>query len=976
MKRNILRYWCITAIPTVITIGISCFTYSQTLPVRYYSIKDGLPSNQIKSIFQDSRGLMWIGTSNGISVFDGISFTNYTTVNGLTNNNISDIVESSNPPGVIYTVGATGGVCKFENGKFHEIPVGTPVPSASIHKLTVDDRGEVWCLTKEGIYIVRDSVASLIAQRPVCGNFTNILLLHGTSAWLASDSILDMYSRVGTDTFSLEHHVRFPSLISTLVHDLDSSVWVGTADSNLYQLQNFQIIHRRKLKEGFPVIIADDGHGALWFFWLNNMLKLFKRGVETTPAILYPKENDLAEARAMYAYFDREDNLWIATWSKGIMVLSNRNQLHISTPVASAMACADKNAHLWAASENGIWEIFPLGNGLWDKYLHQFAGTTQNRSIYFLYIDADNKLWVNANAQPDAIKCYSLRHRAGRASEVTLLRTVIPDSSTGTANLHSILIDRQGRLWSSVYPTGIIVRDLRTMQKLRTFTLNDGIPDNSVRVIFQDRNDDVWLGGFYGGIAVAHSKDLSTTSLRKFTLNDGLPDNSIRAIYEDNIGRVWIGTRNGGSVVFQHGHFQTISMHEGLQSNAVWSIAEDDRHRIWFGTDVGLECIDATTLSPLRTRDNFLGNRVLSCGVFMNRLLWFVTGDGVTINDYHSGVPDTIPPPILITKFLVNGNDEHLNAGQEFSHDQNLCTIEFAGLSYSDPQSMRYQYRLKDVDRDWLQPTSHHFVTYATLQPASYEFQVRAINGDGTISRFPASLQFTILPPFWQRWWFYCLATAFCATLLIGLYRYRINKLLELEKLRVRIASDLHDDVGSSLTRIAVHSEVIQTTANPEKVVASSKEIGTMSREIISTLSDVVWSIDARHDSLGDLIDRIRSFALDVFSAKDIHLTFDTDGIDRSGKIHVDVRQNVYLIVKEAVNNAAKYSAATEVTMKFKQEKNTLSFIIADNGKGLPIQPKASGHGLSNMKMRAERIGGDISFENRNGLTITCKVRI
>ncbi len=966
-------------------LGLACLssllgvisTRSQVMPYHYYTTRDGLPSNQINALYQDSRGVIWIGTSNGIAVFDGISFARYSTLDGLPNNYIMDIVESGTHPGSVYVSGSTGALCRISAGTVTRVPTDSADSRYAIQTLVADERGEVWCMTKKGVYLAQDTVLTLVIARTRSGNASNLLVVRNGRLWIASDNQLSICSRGPDDTFSRERTVQFGANILSLSGGHDGSIWLGSADSVLFQFRDSTIVHKRKLAEGLPNGIVDDGAGTLWISSRRDFFKLATGAIESDSVVLYSRENDLVDPVNGFPFFDRENDLWIGTWSRGIILVPNKNLARIFTDrdKVNMMAVADSAGHLWVASENGVWEIYPARGNQWLKFLHHFPDD-EHGGMYFLYVDPDGNLWVNANARPGILDCYAITRRTNQESLLKLSRRVTPGPGPGEAHLHGMLIDRQNRLWCGVFPTGMIVRDLKTLKLLRSYTLEDGIPDNAIRFLFQDREDNVWLGGFYGGLSVKLGGQPLSAKLKKYTVADGLPDNGIRSLYQDDQNYLWIGTRYGGVTRFSNGHFQTISTKEGLQSNAIWSISEDNQKHLWLGTDVGLECVDEATGNPVRTQKDYLGNRVLSSGIYGNTFLWFATLDGVTIDDFRLDVPDTIPPPIVLRKFQVNGKDVPLNNASTLSYDQNLCTVEFAGLSYRDPQAVRYQYKLEDIEDNWAPPTRQHSVSYATLQPGSYTFMVRAINSEGIVSRSPATLTFTILPPFWQRWWFYSLVVCLLAAALFSLYRYRINKLLEMERLRVRIASDLHDDVGSSLTRIAVHSEVIQSTSNPARVAASSKEIGAMSREIVSTLSDIVWSIDARHDTLGDLMDRIRSFSLDVLSASDVQVTIESSGLLLSRTIPVDVRQNIYLIVKEAVNNAAKHSAATKVEMKLTQDRDVLTIFISDNGTGLPPEPRDSGHGLANMKMRAERIGGNITFENNHGLEISCRVKL
>jgi signal transduction histidine kinase len=238
------------------------------------------------------------------------------------------------------------------------------------------------------------------------------------------------------------------------------------------------------------------------------------------------------------------------------------------------------------------------------------------------------------------------------------------------------------------------------------------------------------------------------------------------------------------------------------------------------------------------------------------------------------------------------------------------------------------------------------------------------------------SVAIFIAPPYWRTWWFRALLGCSIAGLLYTMYRYRLSQLLKIERLRVKVASDLHDDVGSALTKIAVHSEVIQTTNDPGKIETSSRQIGSLSREIIGSLSDIVWSIDARHDTLGDLIDRMRKFAADLLESKNIELDITVNDFDALRPLSVDTRQNIYLIFKEALNNVAKHSGATQVRVSIFCANGELLLSVSDNGRGLQLSNPVRGHGLKNMHARAEQLGGTLSIEGENGTAISLKTKI
>jgi signal transduction histidine kinase len=251
-------------------------------------------------------------------------------------------------------------------------------------------------------------------------------------------------------------------------------------------------------------------------------------------------------------------------------------------------------------------------------------------------------------------------------------------------------------------------------------------------------------------------------------------------------------------------------------------------------------------------------------------------------------------------------------------------------------------------------------VTYANLAPASYRFLVRAIDTDGVASLRPASISFIILPPIWLRWWFLLLAGATIIAAFYSLYRYRIMRLLELEQVRTRIATDLHDDIGSSLSQIAILSEIAnrRVERSQSHLAEPLADIAGISRELVDSMSDIVWSTDPERDYLRDLVQRMRRFASDILSPREIRVRFQFTGEGQDLHVSADVRRQIYLVFKEAVHNLVRHSGATEARIDFRAEHGWLNLTIADNGGGFDLVRNHDGHGLRSMRERARQVNG------------------
>jgi signal transduction histidine kinase len=304
--------------------------------------------------------------------------------------------------------------------------------------------------------------------------------------------------------------------------------------------------------------------------------------------------------------------------------------------------------------------------------------------------------------------------------------------------------------------------------------------------------------------------------------------------------------------------------------------------------------------------------------------------------------------------------------------------INFVGLSFASGESLLYQYRLDGADKDWSAATAQRTVNYANLAPGHYRFLVRALTSDGTLSTAPAILTFGVRPHVWQRWWFLALATMTVATIVYAFYRYRVQRLLQIVNIRTRIAMDLHDDIGANLTRISLLSEVAKQNLGDANGSEDSPlmSISRIARESVGSMSDIVWAIDPERDTLLDLTRKMRRHADEVFTLRDIELQFNaSDGKDNL-RLGVDVRRDLLLIFKEAVNNAARHSHCTQVTIDMQLQRPRLLLKVIDNGAGFDQSNESEGHGLRSMKRRAAALGGTLEIHSRVGFETIIRVSI
>jgi signal transduction histidine kinase len=267
-------------------------------------------------------------------------------------------------------------------------------------------------------------------------------------------------------------------------------------------------------------------------------------------------------------------------------------------------------------------------------------------------------------------------------------------------------------------------------------------------------------------------------------------------------------------------------------------------------------------------------------------------------------------------------------------------------------------------------------VGYARLAPGRYRFLVRAVNADGVASPSPGVVAFTVLPPLWLRWWFLALAALTSAAAALALHRYRIGRILEIERVRTRIATDLHDDIGANLTRIAILSEVARQQPPHDKhhLDGALSSIAGIARESATAMSDIVWAIAPERDTLQDMVRRMRAQAEEVFEGRDVALVLELPDAAPPLKLGIDLRRDLYLVFKEAVNNAARHSGCSRVAITLRIAEGRLVLEIDDNGKGFDPAADNDGNGLASMRRRAGRLGAELEVDSGAGTGTTIRL--
>jgi signal transduction histidine kinase len=456
--------------------------------------------------------------------------------------------------------------------------------------------------------------------------------------------------------------------------------------------------------------------------------------------------------------------------------------------------------------------------------------------------------------------------------------------------------------------------------------------------------------------------------------------------------------------------FISLTTDDGLSSNNARTITEDLLGNIYVGTVRGVDRISPATgrIKHYSVSDGLAGDFVVDSRCDKRGVLWFATTNGLSRMS-PANEESHASPKVLLGGLRIAGEEQpvselgdvQLQTG-ELAPTRNNLQIDFFGLDFRPGESLRYQFMLEGADSAWSAASEQRTVTYANLKPGSYRFLVRAVNADGVVSERPAIVSFKILPPIWLRWWFLALVSLLTLGLLYSFYRYRMERLrevnaalaeakraeedlgkareerlTELARVRTRIATDLHDDIGASLTQIAILSEVArqQSMQGNGTPLEPLKSIVNVSNELVETMSDIVWAINPQKDHLQDLIQRMRRFASDLLSTKGVTFDFNVPTFAPEIPLGTNARREVFLIFKESLNNIVKHSGATNVDISFSISPSHLTLNIKDNGSGFAVENIApslfandrGGNGIFSMRKRAGEMNGECSITSAVG---------
>ena len=975
--------------------------------VQKWDTSGGLPHNTVRAITQTPDGYLWIGTENGLSRFDGVRFENFVRENtsALPNPNVEFLQVDAR--GTLW-VGAKGHLAAWDGRRLSEAKLPMTTGDQVDHLLfsnsnqlvfataqgcvlrgqrtaaqnvqwqisrpegfsqfAQDARGDIWQLALGGqLWRLHDSQSDALPIPKAAGIINQIVADAAGRIWLGTEHQLlrqDGEQFLAVPPPPGEMKLSVTELFSTR----DGALGV-VANGRLWKLKNGEwrlnpdawAVHKPALTK-----LLDDREGNAWFSRFGGgLVRLGRDGRVLTLST----HDGLPVDRVRCLFQDREGNLWVGIDRGGLIRLRARQFQVLDTsdglsdPVVLGI-CEDGEGAIWASTYGG--GLNRWADGKFTRF--DFGPAGSPGYVFTVFPDREGRLWVGTRDNGVFIR------DAGE------FRCVIA-TNVMAAPTRAIFQDRAGNVWLGSGAGVFRWRD----GAVEKFAATTELASADVRGFAEDAEGALWICTHGNGLH--RFKSGQHTALHAA---DGLPNEFVRSLFADSDGTVWVGMYGGGLLRWKNGRLAQAAPRKDLPDDVICHFEDDGAGQLWISTHHGLFRVAKSELNAFADGQK----KSVSCIVYgkydglptvefsggiqpsgwraRDGQLWFATDNGLISLQPAAVTVNRLPPPVAVESLLVDGelfassldqgkNIFDLRQPRQIPAGRTQFEFHFTGLSYTAPDNVRFQYRLEGLQKDWLDAGMNRVATYNYLPPGEYIFHVRAANNDGVWNETGAAMTFELLPHFWQRWWFRALVVVVIIGFAWLAYYVRIARLRELERLRLRIARDLHDDVGANLASMALIAEAMEK----QPTFGDPADLKKIALHTIDALRDIVWFIDPARDTLGDLISRMRDTAPLLLTA----LKYDFEAIVPNPDINLPpaFRRNVFPIFKEALHNAASHAHASQLKITLDCRDGVLRLKVKDDGRGFEEKKIIPGNGLRNLRRRAAEMNGAVRIQTAPG---------
>lgn len=984
-----------------LAVTLSGSALAQEFLERDWDLDEGLPSTCIFAIARTHDGYLWLGTARGLVRFDGERFVAFgaETIPVLKDQRV--ICLTVDARGILWVGTSGGALVRYEQGKFSAVNLQQFPSVKRINAVLADGAGTLWLGT---------SGAGLIRFRD--GSWTRITAPKGEEADDIWQIQSDAQDRVwclaapgnagwvdGDQRHVLALSAGWRNTVQVIAPSRDGGLWLaalkGITGSRILKCKGGVVTED---EQAYPwsqsnerarvVALMEDLDGRLWCGTSGEGVFLREADHRWRMAV---DELPLPHADVLCLFQDHPGAVFIGTRTSGLHQLLPRvlSVLHLPHPYRQHViltACVRRDGSIWAGTD-GAGVIRWTGSDVEHLGKDQGVAATQ---VYSLLEDAHSNLWAGTSAG------------LLKFNEKRFDRVASPALQGKIAVLYE---DPQQHLWAGSDSGLLDVGD-----NGRIYDQRNGLPPGQIVSATQDKAGRLWVAVEGRGLYVQSGDRFQLWKARNGWpipiphRDDGL---AAQPLLADADGSMWVGLYGHCLVRVEGDQFSRWSWQtEGLPSNHLLALQEDASGNLWCSSENGIFCYGKTALRglnakrgdrlvPLRlTRAEGLPYKVCSGSgqptgtKTPDGRIWFPDGPALVSFDPRAVPFNPVTRPPIIEEMRVDDHPLSLSRGRPIQITSGARSYQFTYSSPNDvaPQHLRFRCRLEGLDKDWTAGGSERSVKYGALSPGNYTFRVMARNNFGAWNEEVTALAFTVVPRWWETVWFRLVLGAglFGALGLAARQRERArsrSKLAELERSRAleqernRIARDIHDDLGASLTQVALLSKMAGDSASSsDELHTQTQQITKTAHEMVQSLETIVWAVRPENDSLKSLVEYMNRRADELFENLPRQYLFAVRGAIPSISLHAETRHNVYLAYREALTNALKHSGATRFRIELLFQSATCRIVISDDGKGFhPDAVRVGGTGLRNMRMRMEQVGGGCEWRtgDGNGTTVT-----
>lgn len=962
--------------------------------VDFWRTEQGLPHNMVSAILQTRDGYLWVGTADGLARFDGLNFTHIgdETAAGLKGARITALLETID--GALW-VGTQGkGVFKLQGGLVSRLVVTDGLADNAVTSLAQDPAGTVWIGTQRGLNRWQGNKLDTFTSDMLRAGEAVVALYAGRSGatWITTRSEVFKMHDGKVEPFRIDVPQEGSAELRGAYEDRAGNLWTFSSSFllNLSQGKRYNAFRSLDPASSRVWTICEQDDGTFWIGTSGRGLVRFSKGRFD---VVGSREGlDQCDVRALFA--DHEGNLWIGTSYTGLVRLRVR-QWQVFTandglisPKLSALA-VEPDGHLWIGTEDSGLVRF---NGNRFESLNSGFPYNSAMRIQSLCVDGAGALWVGTWGKGllrmSGERLWRYGTGQGLSDDAITAVVAEPGSDAVWAGTRAGGLHR-------VSPTNIT-----------SFVRGDGLTGEPVRCLLFTRGGRLVVGDEGGGLAGWDGQRLTPMQAPP-----GLGNRAVRCLTEDRSGRLWVGTDGAGVYCRIGSSWMNLTTAHGLASDVVGSITQDRAGNFWFGSDAGifqvrtmdmqsfLSGLASSVTSLFSARGQGVGEVKCAEGwpaalVTQSGALWFASSAGLLLVD-----PLNIKAPaprVMIESVAVDGNLippvalRRTNAPLELGPSIHSLDFDFTAISFNAPEKTRFRYKMEGSDPGWVSSDLARRAHYGPLPPGRYRFRVIASSADGVWNETGASVALVVLPPIWRAWWF----LALCSVALVGsiwlIVRYVLLRRLRaqlkeseqrraMERERTRIAQDMHDEIGSKLTRISFLSEVARRGAKgPGENGATVEAIATTSRELLQALDEIVWAVNPRNDNLEHLAGYLEQYAREYFQRTAIQCDITMPSYLPEVELTAEVRHNVFLAFEEALGNTLKHAKPSKVSIEMSvRDGAAFVVVVRDDGKGFAAgeaRSQSGRNGLNNMRTRLHAIGGGCETVSEPGRGTTVRL--